>query len=254
MKVAICISGQPRNYEKGYLELKKWFLDKYDCDVYIHTWRDDVPMEAGHKYVKERKYEFTDDDYKSIVDLYKPKTWHFQKPIPFDTTDVRGPHIGYKLNSALSASYSIHACYNLVRSFGIKYDLVIRTRFDLEFTDYISPECLFLKDLSLLDSKKLNVFEYHMNPEGSPTRLSEVDDLFAVSSPEIAGIYADYFTYVISYVYMNDAYKSWLDKNISENADPIYPESLLKYHLVTNGVEINPIKSLTEHFTANILR
>jgi hypothetical protein len=211
-------------------------------------------MEAGHKYVKERTYEFTDEDYKNIVELYKPKTWHYQRPIPFDTTDIKGPHIGYKLNSALSASYSIHACYNLVRSFGIEYDLVIRTRFDLEFTDYISPECLFLKDLSLLDSKKLNVFEYPMSPEGSPTRLSEVDDLFAVSSPEIAGIYADYFTYVISYTYMNDAYKSWLDKNISENADPIYPESLLKYHLVTNGVEINPIKSLTEHFTANILR
>lgn len=253
MKVAICISGQPRNYEQGYYELKKWFLDKYDCDVYIHTWKDSI-MEAGHKYVKERTYEFTDEDYDRIIDLYKPKTWHFQKPIPFDTTDIRGPHIGYKLNSTLSASYSIHACYKLVKDWGIDYDLIIRTRFDLEFTDYISPECLFLKDLSLLDPNKLNVFEYPKTDEGHPTRLSEVDDLFAVSSPKIANIYADYFSYVISYIYMNPDYISWLDEHISENADPIYPESLLKYHLVTNGVEINPVNSLTEHFTANILR
>jgi|TARA_R110000796_G_C14485464_1_gene427162 hypothetical protein len=254
MKIAICISGQPRNYEKGYLELKKWFLDKYDCDVYIHTWKDDLPMEAGHKFAKERQYEFTDKDYNNIVELYKPKTWDFQNTIPFDTTNIKGAHLNYKLNSLLSASYSIHACYNLVRDWELEYDLIIRTRFDLEFTDYISPECLFLKDLSLLDPNKLNVFEYPLTNEGDQTRHSEIDDLFAVSSPKIAGIYADYFTYALSYIYMDNAYKSWLDTVISENPDPIHPESVLKYHLISNGVEINYIKSLTEHFTANILR
>ena len=61
MKIAVCISGQPRNYEKGYQELKKWFLGKYDCDVYIHTWKDKT-MESGHKYAKERSYEFIEED------------------------------------------------------------------------------------------------------------------------------------------------------------------------------------------------
>ena len=106
----------------------------------------------------------------------------------------------------------------------------------------------------LLASNKLNVFEYPLTEEGHPTRHSEVDDLFAVSSPEIANIYANYFTYAISYIYMNDAYKAWLDTVISENPDPIHPESVLKYHLISNGVEINYVPSLTEHFTANIFR
>ena len=254
MKIAVCISGQPRNYEKGYQELKKWFLDKYDCDVYIHTWKDTSPMEAGHKFAQKREYEFTNEDYDRILELYKPKTWNFQHPIPFDTTGIKGDHLNYKLNSLLSASYSIHECYNLVKDWGVKYDLVIRTRFDLEFTDYISPECEFLKDLTLLDPNKLNIFEYPLTDEGHTTRHSEVDDLFAVSSPEIAGIYADYFTYAISYIYMSDAYKAWLDTVISENPDPIHPESVLKYHLISNGIEINYVKSLTEYFTANILR
>ncbi len=253
MKIAICISGQPRNYEKGYLELKKWFLDKYDCDVYIHTWKDTSPMDAGHKFVPERQYQFTDADYDNIIKLYNPKTWYFQKPIPFDATNIKGPHLDYRLNSLLSASYSIHACYNLVREWGIEYDLIIRTRFDLEFTNYISPECLFLKDLSLLDPNKLNVFEYPLTDEGYQTRKSEVDDLFAVSSPEIAGIYADYFTHAISYIYVDDSYKSWEYTVISGEPDPIHPESVLKYHLISNGVEINYVKSLTNHFTANII-
>jgi hypothetical protein len=55
-------------------------------------------------------------------------------------------------------------------------------------------------------------------------------------------------------MYLNPDYKEFLDKHISENPDPIYPESLLKYHLVSNNVEINYVNSLTEHFTANILR
>ena len=253
MKIAVCISGQPRNYEKGYQELKKWFLDRYDCDVYIHTWKDKV-MEAGHKYVKERTYEFIEDDYNRILELYQPKDYFFQKPIPFDTKEIKGPTIGYKLNSTLSASYSIYAAYQLAKQSNVNYDLVIRTRFDLEFTDYISPECIFLKDLSLLDPNKISLFEYPKTEEGYPTRLSEVDDLFAVGSPEVSEVYSSYFSHVLRNVYLNEDYTKFLDEHISENPDPIYPESLLKYHLVTNGVEINYVNSLTEHFTANIIR
>jgi len=253
MKVAVCISGQPRNYEQGYLELKKWFLDRYDCDVYIHTWKDKT-MEAGHKYVKERTYEFVEEDYNRILELYQPIDYHFQKPIPFDTTGIKGPYIGYKLNSTLSASYSIYAAYELVKKSGIDYDLVIRTRFDLQFTDYVSPECVFLKDLSLLDPNKVNLFGYPTTEDGYPTRISEVDDLFAVSSPKVAEVYASYFSHVINNIYLNQEFKDFLNEFISGDPDPIFPESLLKFHLVSNGLEINPVESLGKRFTAGIIR
>jgi len=253
MKIAVCISGQPRNYEKGYQELKKWFLDRYNCDIYIHTWKGKT-MEAGHKYAKERSYEFIEEDYNQILELFQPTDYHFQKPIPFDNTDIKGPTIGYKLNSALSASYSIYAAYQLAKQSNIEYDLIIRTRFDLEFTDYISPECIFLKNLSLLDFNKINLFEYPKTEEGYPTRLSEVDDLFAIGNPKVSEVYSNYFSFILHNVYLNPDYKEFLDNYISENPDPIYPESLLKYHLVSNNVEINYVNSLTEHFTANIIR
>ena len=58
MKVAVCISGQPRNYKKGFLEIKKWFLDKYDCDVYIHTWYDTKSIfETGHDYLEKKSFK-----------------------------------------------------------------------------------------------------------------------------------------------------------------------------------------------------
>jgi hypothetical protein len=254
MKVAICISGQPRNYERGYSELKTWFLDKYDCDIYLHTWEDtSSTMSGGHNFSNTKEYEFTKDDYNKITDLYNPVVSHLQNPIPFDTTGVQG-HLGYKLHNILSGYYSTYAAYKLLKNSGNQYDLVIRTRFDLEFTDYISPECLFLKDLDLLDPKQINLFQYPLSPEGYPTRTSEVDDLFAISSMEVMDIYSSCFSFMLKYIYMDEEYPKWLETVVSGNPDKLCPESLLKYHLIKNEVDINYIDSLTKHFTANILR
>jgi hypothetical protein len=254
MKVAVCISGQPRNYKKGFLELKKWFLDKYDCDVYIHTWYDTKAIfETGHDYLEKKTYSFTHKDYSNILKLYKPKAYEFQKPIVFDETSIVGTHCKYKLNNILSAAYSIHSCYNLVKESGIEYDYIIRYRFDLRFTDYVSSECVFLKDITQLDPNKYNTFKYP-DFEGRPTRTSEIDDQFIVSGPSVADIYSDYFCYILNYVYMDGEFGEWL-KTVTRTADKIVAESLLKYHVVVkNNIEVNFVESLTEHFHALIMR
>ena len=86
MKIAVCISGLPRNYDKGFKELKKWFLNKYDCDVYIHTWYDTTSIfETGHDYLEKKwkKNKWTPDakgyDKKGHVYFekeYNPKNWN----------------------------------------------------------------------------------------------------------------------------------------------------------------------------------
>ena len=40
------ISGQPRQYLAGFSECEKWFLSRYDIDVYLHSWVD----KEFHKY------------------------------------------------------------------------------------------------------------------------------------------------------------------------------------------------------------
>ena len=254
MKVAICISGLPRNYEQGFKELKKWFLNKYDCDVYIHTWYDTTSVfETGHDYLEKKSYNFTQKDYDNILELYNPKAHEFQIPIPFDETDIRGSHLGYKLHNILSAAYSIHACYNLVRESGIEYDYIIRYRFDLKFTKFISPKCIFLDDIFQLDPNKYNCFKYP-DIKGFPQRTSEIDDQFIVSGPQIAEIYSDYFCYILNYIYMDKEYGEWL-KTVTTTADKTVAESLLRWHVIEkNNVGVNYVESLTEHFHAHIIR
>jgi len=250
MKVAISISGLPRCYKEGYEELKKWFLDKYDCDIYIHTWYDTKTIfKTGHKFAPSKDYNFTEEDYQNILDLYQPKNHTLQKPIPFDVNGIISK-LGVKLNVSLSSFYSLQHSFNLIKESGIEYDYIIRTRFDLKFTDYISPECAFLKDISLLDPNQLSYFQYSDDPT---IRIAEMDDLFAVGGFEVMDVYCNTFSYVLNYLYMNQGYKEWLN-NLVSDPEPLVNESLLKFHLLSNNISLNPTPSLTEYFTAHIMR
>ena len=141
-------------------------------------------------------------------------------------------------------------CFNLIKESGIEYDYIIRTRFDLKFADYISPECVFLKDISLLNPNQLNYFQYSEDPT---IRIAEIDDLFAVGGFEVMDVYCNTFSYVLNYLYMNQEYKEWLN-NLIPDPELLVNESLLKFHLFKNNINLNPVPSLTEYFTAHIMR
>ena len=40
MKIALCLSGQPRVVDQGFHKIRQSILDKNDVDVFIHTWFD----------------------------------------------------------------------------------------------------------------------------------------------------------------------------------------------------------------------
>ncbi len=128
MKIAICLSGLPRQYKAGYEELKKWFLDRYDCDVYLHTWYDtQSTFHTGHKFSPKISYQFTEKNYNELLELYQPKNYTFQKPIPFDVNGIISK-LGVKLNVSLSSFYSLQHSFNLIKESGIEYDYIIRSK------------------------------------------------------------------------------------------------------------------------------
>lgn len=253
MKIAISISGQPRNYKQGYEELKKWFLDKYDCDVFIHTWYDiSNPLSGGHSFAQTKQYNFVEEDYENILKLYKPKNYNFQRPITFDNTGVTNK-FGFKLNSILSAFYSIQSSYQLIEEVEEYYDYVIRTRFDLQFTDYISPECVFLDDISKLNPNELNFFSYENNDPS--VRPCEIDDLFGISSMKIMKTYSETFSWILYYLYLGTEYKKWIDDIIYvPQPEYIIPESFLKWHMIRNKITLNPIQSKSDYWAPHIIR
>ena len=84
-------------------------------------------------------------------------------------------------------------------------------------------------------------------------RVAEIDDLFAVGSLEVMDVYCNTFSYILNYLYMNEEYKEWLN-NLIPDPELLVNESLLKFHLLKNNITLNPVSSLTEYFTAHIMR
>ena len=241
------ISGQPRQYAAGFLECKKWFLDKYDIDVYLHSWVD----KKFYKYdfFDEGKlqniYTADENTYSEILELYKPKGYLFEKAINFDATDIKGSN-NQRLNSQLGMWMSLKRAWDLLEESGIKYDYVIRTRFDLQFTDHVVESCPLISNITQLDPNQVNLFDYHNDNH----RKLNVNDLFAIGGYDVMKVYHNLFIDQIYYHFTDPVYDEWLI-----GLDKFVNETILMHHLNTYHVPFNRIPTEREgHSDAIVIR
>ena len=241
------ISGQPRQYAAGFLECKKWFLDKYDIDVYLHSWVD----KKFYKYdffdegKLQNTYTADENTYSEILELYKPKGYLFEKAINFDATDIKGSN-NQRLNSQLGMWMSLKRAWDLLEESGIKYDYVIRTRFDLQFTDHVVESCPLISNITQLDPNQVNLFDYHNDNH----RKLNINDLFAIGGYDVMKVYHNLFIDQIYYHFTDPVYDEWLI-----GLDKFVNETILLHHLNTYHVPFNRIPTEREgHSDAIVIR
>lgn len=235
MKIAMTISGQPRQYAAGFLECKKWLLDRYDIDVYLHSWVDNEFYK--YDFFDEGKlqttYTATENTYKELLELYKPKNHLFERAIKFDATDIKGSN-NQRLNSQLGMWMSLKRVWDLVEESNIKYDYIIRTRYDLQFTDLVVESCPLISNITELDPNQVNLFDYTNDDH----RILNVNDLFAVGGYDVMKIYHNLFQDEIYYHFTDPVYDRWLT-----GLDKFVNETILLHHLNTYHVPINRISA-----------
>jgi hypothetical protein len=118
MKIALCFAGLPRHFEKGYEYYKRNLLDRYDVDVFFHTWDD--------------------TEHEKVAELYRPKDYSTSKKLDANTINTTytrcADAINFPAYATVSSFFSIyHSCLlktNYEIRNGFKYDWVIKTRFD----------------------------------------------------------------------------------------------------------------------------
>ena len=98
MKIAVCISGQPRAYDKGYEYLKKNLLDHYDVDIFIHTWKNKV---YGTK---------------KVIDLYKPVDYLVEDFNIFDRASLNKKYTNTPNPEVFPPSNAVFAYYSIFQS------------------------------------------------------------------------------------------------------------------------------------------
>jgi hypothetical protein len=202
MKVALCISGQPRNALETFPYIFKNIIEPNNADVFIHMNYDteNLYMEKSHadkgNCILERGIDA------KIIELYQPKRVLVEVPRNFQKPTIGIPekrlenikkmnhhknwedkqHVSYHIRQMTSMYYSIYKANELKEVYanenGIVYDYVIRVRFDLLLTEPVL--------CSSLDPHFIHYLEI-----GQPDQL--ISDWMNIGSNTIMNIYASLY-------------------------------------------------------------
>jgi hypothetical protein len=135
MRIAICLSGQPRTWRWTRASLSAFFAD-HELDTYLHTWREGDPAEL-----------------EAVVDAYAPRAARIEER-PLFLEEKRqlakrfpaGPPF-----PIFDMFHSIAASLELAAEAGENYDLVVRARFDALFDGVWSGEVPLERSLIIPD-------------------------------------------------------------------------------------------------------
>ena len=131
MKIAVCLSGQPRFLESGFKQISEKITSKYDVDFFVHTWWDNDNM---NPIGSNRSHTFDKKTLELIMRYYKPKLILNELQINFNTySDVNyetiNPISPYSMFYSIKIANDLKSYYENKNNF--KYDVVIRCRFDI---------------------------------------------------------------------------------------------------------------------------
>jgi len=237
MKIAICLSGQARNFKQSYNSLKTHLLDKYDCDVYFHAWKT-PHFESTNFGFGNTQYTLTDSDYNDLIQLYNPKKYIIEKPIVFDASGYKCPIWRQPLNNTLSMFYSIYKSIQLVDE---KYDYIVRTRFDIDYSKFnleLPQEGIILPEWNT---------DIRVKDRG-------YYDVFAIGKQQDMNTYSEIFSNVISYVTNDEQLLYSLSGGWPGQDSPLRNEYLLKWHLVKNNIKVKIVPTLEEKSDVGLIR
>ena len=176
MKIALCISGQPRMWEKGYEYHYKNIIKGNDVTVFLHSWE----MSGEQMQQISAKYNAINfvTSPNPTVDLSK----YTNTPPPSPNWKVKDGRM-----STYAQLYAIHTIMGMKRAYEteykMKFDWVVRSRFDFAINVRVPFETL--------NPNKL----YIPNCRISPNR-DFGNDQFAFSSSENMDKYADAYNHI----------------------------------------------------------
>lgn len=263
MRVALCISGQPRSVESGW-ECLKIIFEKNNPDVFVHTWWDDEYLDEGVLTSHTGKeINIHKDTLKVIEDLYNPISMVVDSPKDvFDGSDnelrrdrIVNPknlensnNIIYNWNSMW---WSLKQSIDLKKGFEVDnkflYDVVIRARFDLfvdKFLDFSKTENRIKKNTLYVPGRMGFLWSRRGN-------LEIYNEFYSVGTWEQ---FLKYHVYgVTDPCYFGDSSSldvcgglyDDMDIILKETPDlPFTPEVLLRKHLENNKININTMVNI----------
>lgn len=219
-KTAVCISGQPRFFEKGFEYLEKNLLAPNNADVFIHCWYNPARNGVGFDSSKWASAGVSQaGSEEKIKELYKPVNSVFEAEKNPNPTNRRWVDFHKNRTQAdprilFSMFYSIMRANDIKREHEIhndfKYDCVVRVRFDAALMDPI-----ITKEYNQDTLNCLNIINND----------AVICDWLNFGSSEIMDQYSDAYNRLEEY---------WDKDNIK-----LAGENLITHNVVKNNISIN---------------
>jgi hypothetical protein len=142
IKVALCLSGEPRNSMFCYPYIYESLIDlgpNYQVDIYVHTWKyfRALPLYKPSNYVIDWINE--DKFYQEFLNTLTSNTTQYPPEMVRLLDDIaqNSKNTGI-LKNTLLMYLSLQKCFNLIKK---PYDVYLRGRFDFYFSHklYIQP-------------------------------------------------------------------------------------------------------------------
>lgn len=210
MKIALCISGQPRGIPLACEFLKHGVIEPNGItDIFIHTWYhpdwDGKAFDSAQPAQSERVGIWKPGSDKILQETLNPTKLLCEKPNNFEEfAELPGPPTAIQPKIA-SIFYGMWKANELKKEHeeanGFKYDLVIRTRFDLWYRNQVVLSELIRPTEPLQDYVYTpHMYQAHRQGDEYYTaegiRYSSLSDTFAFGSSEImdkfCSVYPDF--------------------------------------------------------------
>jgi hypothetical protein len=245
MRVALCLFGHFRTFNYCWPSLKANLIDRYKPDIFASAWTDSTgdfyPIEWLQDTYNNNgwapgTYPVATDYVQRAIDLLQPVDFHidhyylhdarFAKMVEQIYKDKEGVDFRHKPKVPLSQNWMRNICVSMKRQCEIRqgwdYDVVICTRYDIEYTKPIILEEL---DLSVLTV---------------PNRFSHIgtDDIWGAGPSKFIDIWGEQINRIDEIAYRDDFHLTvheWLCKWLAYNNVPWVDSGNLGVGIRRNG-------------------
>jgi hypothetical protein len=142
MRVAVVLTGHLRCWKQVFPNFKEKVIDRYNPDIFIHTWDEEGWWIPGDKQNEKGFFEGTPEIVdQEVIDAYKPlyfvKEYWDDFNQHFEQCGTYFKNFAHRPKNILSMYYKMHQGFSLVEKHLAQlqgnYDLVIRMRPDMVF-------------------------------------------------------------------------------------------------------------------------
>ena len=233
MRIGVLLSGHLRSFrttKSSFCEFITRLREVAEVDVFCHSW-DIEESQTGSWWKKDNGNTDQPDrvNKEELIKTYSPVVYKIEQSKEFDASGYTIPS-PVPIAGYLSMFYTVNAGYKIFTDYcndkNVKYDILIRTRYDLDYE--FAESFLDTLDEILLDKK------IHMPNSNPYEKFGGYSDVFAIGpAPEMKTYFEFYsnFKEAVNY-YSSLGYKE------------LFPELCLPLYLKSRSIRIKRLEKL----------